>query len=65
MLMSEDYRQMADRSAQLAIACREPSVAKSLLALALDYMVLATTLSQPAHQRPQMQQHDPPVGFGD
>jgi hypothetical protein len=65
MLMSDDYRQMADRSAQLAIACSEPSVAKSLLALALDYMMLATTLSQPAHQRRQMQQHDPAAGFGD
>jgi hypothetical protein len=65
MLMSEDYRQMADRSAQLAVACREPSVAKSLLALALDYMLLSTTLSQPAGQRPQMQQHDPAAGFGD
>jgi hypothetical protein len=63
MLMSEDYRQMADRSAQLAIACSEPSVARSLLALAADYMMLATT--QPARQRPQMQQHDPAAGFGD
>jgi hypothetical protein len=44
MLMSEDQRQLADRSAQLAVACSEPSVAKSLLALALDYMMLATTL---------------------
>ena len=64
MLMSEDYRQMADRSAQLAIACSEPSVARSLLALAADYMMLAT-LSQPARERPQMQQHDPAAGFGD
>jgi hypothetical protein len=65
MLMSDDYRQMADRSAQPAIACSEPSVAKSLLALALDYMMLATTLGQPAHPRPQMQQHNPAAGFGD
>jgi hypothetical protein len=65
MLMSDNYRQMADRSAQLAIACSEPSVAKSLLVLALDYMTLATTLDQPAHQRPQTQQHDPRDDFGD
>jgi hypothetical protein len=65
MLMSDDYRQMADRSAQLAIACREPSVANSLLALALDYMLLSTTLIQPAHQGPQMQRHDPAAGFND
>jgi hypothetical protein len=65
MLMSDDYREMADRSAQLAIACSEPSVSKSLLALALDYMLLSTTLGQPAGQRPQMQQHDPAAGFGD
>jgi len=65
MLISDNYRQMADRSAQLAIACSEPSVANSLLALALDYMTLATTLGQPAHQGPQTQQHDPAAGFGD
>ena len=65
MMMADDYRQLADRSAQLAIACSEPSVAKSFLALALDYMRLASTLDQPARQRPQMQQHDPADGFGD
>jgi hypothetical protein len=41
MATSEDYRQMANRSAQLAIACFAPGIAQALLALALDYMVLA------------------------
>src|SRR5712671_6321045 len=33
MPTSEDYRQMANRSAQLAIGCSAPSVAQALLAL--------------------------------
>lgn len=67
MLTSEDYRQMADRSAQLAIACSAPSVAKALMGLALDYMTLAARLGQLTagkQQGPQMQQ-DPSAGFGD
>jgi hypothetical protein len=67
MLTSEDYRQMADRSARLAIACSAPDLAKALMALALDYMTLATRLTQPVAGRqppPQMLQ-DPSVGFGD
>jgi len=65
MLSSEDYRQLADRSAQLAIGCCAPSVARALLALALDYMMLAARLSQSAHDLPHMQQYDPSAGFGD
>ena len=38
MLTSADYREMADRSAQLAIASPAASVAEALLALALHYM---------------------------
>jgi hypothetical protein len=67
MLTSEDYRRMANRSAQLAIACSAPDLAKALMALALDYMTLATRLTQPVagrQLRPQMLQ-DPSVGFGD
>ena len=48
MQTSEDYRQMANGSAQLAIACFAPSVAGALLALALDYMALADGLGAPA-----------------
>ena len=44
----EDYRQMANRCAQLAIACSAPSIAQTLLALGLDYMALAARLGQPA-----------------
>jgi hypothetical protein len=40
MVTSEDYRQMANQSAQLAIGCAAPSVAQALLALALDYMAV-------------------------
>ena len=43
----EDYRQMADRCAQLAVASSAPSIAQTLLALGLDYMALAARLGQP------------------
>jgi hypothetical protein len=63
----EDYRQMADRAAQLAIACSAPSIAGALLALAVEYMALADRLGQSAvakEQQLQEMQQDP-AGFGD
>ena len=62
MATSEDYRQMANRSAQLAIGCAAPSVAQAFLALALDYMALAAKHGQP--ERHQHMRQDP-AGFGD
>jgi hypothetical protein len=59
MPTSEDYKQMANRSAQLAIACFTPSVAQALFALGLEYMALAARLGQAA----EIQQD--PAGFGD
>ena len=57
MLTSADYREMADRSAQLAIASPAPSVAEALLALALHYMTQAagpvTSTSQQPSARPK------------
>ena len=53
----EDYRQMANRSAQLAIACSAPSVAHALLALGAEYMALAARLDRPAETQQE------PVGF--
>ena len=38
MLRFEDYRQLANRSAQLAIAASPPSVSEALLTLAANYM---------------------------
>jgi len=67
MPTSEDYRQMANRAAQIAIACSAPSVAAALLGLALEYMVLADGLSRPIlekEQPPQEMQQDP-AGYGD
>jgi hypothetical protein len=55
----EDYKQIANRPAQLAIACSAPSVAQALFALRLEYMALAARLGQAA----EMQQD--PAGFGD
>ncbi len=60
MLTSEDYRQMANRSAQLAIACAAPSVSEALMTLALDYMSLAA-----AKRSQQETRQDPSAGFGD
>ena len=59
MPTSEDYRQMANRSAQLAIACSAPSVAHALLALGLEYMEHAARLGQPAETQQE------PAGHGD
>jgi hypothetical protein len=66
MATSEEYRQMANRSAQLAIACSAPSIAQALLVLALDYMALAAKPGQPAAAR-QQHQHvcQDLAGFGD
>ena len=44
MPTAEDYSQMANRAAKIAIACSAPSVAAALLALALEYMALADGL---------------------
>jgi hypothetical protein len=64
MATTEDYRQMANRSAQIAIASSAPSVAQALLALALDYMALAAKHGQPAAAQHQHMRQDP-AGFGD
>ena len=42
MLRFEDYRQLANRSAQLAIAASPPSVSEALLTLALNYISLGS-----------------------
>ena len=64
MLTSADYREMADRSAQLAIASPTPSVAEALLALALHYMTQSASHSPSTSQQPwQSQSHL--QGFGD
>ncbi len=48
MPTSEDYRQMANRAAKIAIACSAPSVAAALLALALStWRSLMDSVGQP------------------
>jgi hypothetical protein len=64
MATSEDYRQMANRSAQLAIGCAAPSIARAFLALASDYMALAAKHGQSAAAQHQHMRQDP-AGFGD
>ena len=69
MPTSDDYRQMADRAAQIAIGCSAPSVARALLALALTYMALADGVSQPTVEREIVKQlqemQEDPAGYGD
>jgi hypothetical protein len=64
MPTSEDYRQMANRTAQIAIECAAPSVSGALLALALEYMALANGLSPPAFGEERQFLQDA-GGFGD
>lgn len=63
MLTSADYREMADRSAQLAIASPAASVAEALLALALHYMTLSANGASNTSQQPQHNLGQ--LGFGD
>ena len=62
MLGFQDYRQLADRSAQLAVASPEPSVKGALMALAANYMSAAANLSRLAQE--ELQQN-PSDGYGD
>jgi hypothetical protein len=64
MLTSADYREMADRSARLAIASPAPSVAEALLALALHYMTQAASGGSSTGQQTRQSQ-SPLQGFGD
>ncbi len=67
MVASEDYSQLAQPFAQLAIACSTPSIAGALTILALDYLAQSHRLSQPsaAEQQHHQIQVDPSAGFGD
>jgi hypothetical protein len=43
MPTSEDYKQLAERCAELAAECSTPTLAEALRALALDYLALAVS----------------------
>jgi hypothetical protein len=43
MLISEDYRQLAERCIKLAGECSDPLVARALRALAVDYLARAAS----------------------
>ena len=64
---SEDYKQMANRVAQLAIACPAPSIAQALMALALDHVRRAARLSEQvaASERQERLPDDASAGYGD
>ena len=62
----EDYKQMAGRVAQLAIATSAPTLSQALMALAVDHMTRAARLGelQDSQQQRPMQQ-DQSAGYGD
>jgi hypothetical protein len=66
MVASEDYSQLAQRCAQLALACSAPSIGGALTMLALDYLAQShrLQLSDAKEQRHQIQL-DPSASFGD
>ena len=64
MLNCEDYKQLSNRFAQLAIASSAPSVAKALMAIAFDYASRAVEVHQVAAGE-QKRWHDPVDGVGD
>jgi hypothetical protein len=57
----EDYKRMADRVAQLAIATAAPTLSRALMALAVDHMTRAALLSE----LQDSQQQDQSAGYGD
>jgi hypothetical protein len=64
-LNCEDYKQLSNRFAQLAIASSAPTVAKALMAIAFDYASRAAAVHQVAAGEHQKRRHDKIDGFGD
>ena len=67
MLTHQDYRELADRAAQLARTCSEPNVSKALIALASNYTSMADRLDRKASKKTEEneQEKDFLPGFGD
>jgi hypothetical protein len=63
----EDYKQMARRVAQLAIATSAPTLSQALMALAVDHMTRAARLSelQDSQQQQRSMQQEQSAGYGD
>jgi hypothetical protein len=53
MPTAEDYRQLAERCAVLAIECAAPDVANALRTLALDYLTRAAMAAAGSKQQTQ------------
>jgi hypothetical protein len=62
MIGSDDYIELAQRCAQLAVECSAPSLSEALMKLAGDY--LEQGHKQSAGEPKRQQQYDP-LGFGD
>jgi hypothetical protein len=52
MVTSEEYNQLAQRCARLALACSAPSIAGALTLLALDYLAQGDRVSQQSAAQP-------------
>jgi hypothetical protein len=62
MIGSDDFIELAQRCAQLAVACSAPALSEALMRLASDY--LAQSHRQPVGEQKLRPQLDP-LGFGD
>jgi hypothetical protein len=61
MIRSEDYAQLAQRCARLALASPSSSLSDALMRLASDYVMLSHRQSGEQQRQPQLD----PRGFGD
>jgi acetoin utilization deacetylase AcuC-like enzyme len=67
MVTSEEYNQLAQRCARLAIACSAPSIAGALTLLALEYLAQGDRANQQSAAQPPRHHIalDTSAGFGD
>jgi hypothetical protein len=56
MLTHQDYKELANRAAQLARTCSEPNVTEALIALASNYMSIANRLGGASKKPAQNEQ---------
>jgi hypothetical protein len=63
MIGSDDFIELAQRYAQLAVECSAPTLSEALMRLASDY--LAQSHRQSAAGEQELHPQPDPLGFGD
>jgi hypothetical protein len=61
----QEYKQLADRAAELAVTCTVPSVSEALLALASNYTSMADRLGRRSREKETDLEDVLLTGFGD